>query len=76
MQEVARRHGIGANLLSSWRGKEPVSQTLIKKVKFAAVKMSAMPAECLIEIDLIGGCIRVRGRVDGIILREVLAAAR
>jgi hypothetical protein len=29
-----------------------------------------------IEIDLVGGCVRVRGIVDGTMLREVLAAAR
>jgi hypothetical protein len=45
-------------------------------VKFAAVKVSAAPADGSIEIDLVAGCVRVRGIVDGTMLREVLAAAR
>jgi hypothetical protein len=45
-------------------------------VKFAAVKLKAAPAEGLIEIDLVAGCVRVRGIVDGVMLRQVLAAAR
>jgi hypothetical protein len=45
-------------------------------VKFAAVKVSAAPADGSIEIDLAGGYVRVRGIVDGTMLREVLAAAR
>jgi hypothetical protein len=45
-------------------------------VKFAAVKVSAAPADGSIEIDLVGRCVRVRGIVDGTMLREVLAAAR
>jgi hypothetical protein len=45
-------------------------------VKFAAVKVSAAPPDGSIEIDLVAGCVRVRGIVDGTMLREVLAAAR
>ena len=76
MQAVAQRHGIRANLLSSWRGKEPELRSVRKKVKFAAVKTSPVPTEGIIEFDFIGGCIRVRGVVDGVMLQEVLAAAR
>jgi hypothetical protein len=47
-----------------------------KSVKFASVQLSAVPADGVIEIDLHAGCVRVRGRVDGTVLREVLAAAR
>jgi hypothetical protein len=45
-------------------------------VKFASVQLSAAPADGVIEIDLVAGCVRVRGVVDGTMLREVLAAAR
>jgi hypothetical protein len=41
-----------------------------------AVKVRAAPADGSIEIDLVAGCVRVRGIVDGTMLREVLAAAR
>jgi hypothetical protein len=47
-----------------------------KPVKFASVQVTAAPAEGVIEIDLHVGCVRVRGRVDGTMLRDVLAAAR
>ena len=75
VQEVAERHGVRANLLSAWRRKDQASR-VAKQVKFAAVKLSAAPAEGSIEIDLVTGCVRVRGIVDGAMLREVLAAAR
>ena len=45
-------------------------------MKFAAVKVSAALVDGSIEIDLAGGSVRVRGIVDGRMLREVLAAAR
>jgi hypothetical protein len=44
--------------------------------KFAAVRVATAPTEGVIEIDLAGGCVRVRGIVDAGMLREVLAAAR
>jgi Transposase len=74
VQEVAERHGVRANLLSAWRRQD--ASRAAKPVKFAAVKVSAAPADGLIEIDLVAGCVRVRGIVDGTMLREVLAAAR
>jgi transposase len=74
VQEVARRHGVRANLLSAWRRQADAVRT--KTVKFAAVKVKAAPAQGLIEIDLVAGCVRVRGIVDGTMLRQVLAAAR
>ena len=74
-QEVAQRHGVRANLLSAWR-RQDVASRARKPVKFAAVKVSAAPLDGSIEIDLVGGCVRVRGMVDGRMLREVLAAAR
>jgi len=76
IHEVARRHGVRANLLSAWRRRQDQSTQGAKKVKFAAVKVSAVPAEGSIEIDLVAGCVRIRGIVDGTMLREVLAAAR
>jgi transposase len=75
VQDVARRHGVRANLLSAWRRQEQAARAA-KPVKFAAVKVSAAPADGLIEIDLAGRCVRVRGIVDARMLREVLAAAR
>jgi hypothetical protein len=75
VQEVAERHGVRANLLSAWRRQERASR-VSKLVKFAAVKLSATPGEGSIEIDLVAGCVRVRGIVDGTMLREALAAAR
>jgi hypothetical protein len=47
-----------------------------RSAKFAAVRMTAPSAESFIQIDLAGGCVRVRGIVDAQMLREVLAAAR
>ena len=75
VQEVARRHGVRANLLSAWRRQDQAARAA-KPVKFAAVKVSAAPADGSIEIDIAAGCVRVRGIVDGTMLREVLAAAR
>ena len=75
VQAVAERHGVRANLLSAWRRQDDASRAA-KPVKFAAVKVSAAPAGGSIEIDLAAGCVRVRGIVDGTMLREVLAAAR
>jgi len=75
VQEVAERHGVRANLLSAWRRKDSASR-MTKAVKFAAVKVSVAPMDGSIEIDLVAGCVRVRGIVDGTMLREVLAAAR
>lgn len=74
VQEVARRHGVRANLLSAWRRQADTVRSTA--VKFAAVKLKAAPAEGLIEIDLVAGCVRVRGIVDGVMLGQVLAAAR
>ena len=77
IQEVARRHGVRPNLLSAWR-RQAGKPKVAAKTRFAAVRVSAAlpPAPGSIEIDLNGGCIRVRGIVDGAMLREVLAAAR
>jgi transposase-like protein len=75
VQEVAERHGVRANLVSAWRRRDDASRAA-KPAKFAAVKVSTAPADGSIEIDLAGGCLRVRGIVDGTMLREVLAAAR
>lgn len=76
IQDVAQRHGIRANLLSAWRAKEPVPQARSRVVNFAAVKIKPIPTEGIIEIDLMNRCVRVRGVVNGVMLREVLAAAR
>jgi transposase len=86
VREVAQRHGLRPNMLSYWRHREQESSGTR-----AAVKRTARPVVLaavhvrgagvgvgeagVIEIDLAGGCIRVRGIVDGAMLREVLAAA-
>jgi transposase len=75
VQEVAQRHGVRANLLSAWRRQDDASRAA-KPVKFAAVKLHAALVDGSIEIDLVAGCVRVRGIVDGTMLRDVLAAAR
>lgn len=73
---VAQRHGVRTALLATWRreslraGKSPAKVT-----KFAAVRVST-PTAGVIEIDLDNRCVRVRGLVDGRMLREVLAATR
>ena len=77
IQEVAQRHGVRPNLLSAWRrrGKPKVSA---KAAQLAAVRViTALPVrEGSIEIDFNSGCVRVRGVVDGGMLRDVLAATR
>jgi transposase len=75
VQEVAQRHDVRPSLLSAWRRQDDASRA-VKSVKFAAVKVRAAPVDGSIEIDLVAGCVRVRGIVDGTMLREVLAAAR
>ena len=74
VQEVARRHGVRASLLSAWRRQATASRP--RTVKFAAVKLSAAPTDGLIEIDLLRGWVQVRGIVDATMLRQVLAASR
>lgn len=68
---------IGASLLSLWRQREAQSRQL-NRAGFAAVRVSASAplATGVIEIDLDQRCVRVRGRVDAQMLREVLAAVR
>lgn len=77
LNEVAQRHGVRAALLSAWRRKA-ASRSMPKAaaIGFAAVQLSSAPNEGVIEIDLSSHCIRVRGIVDGAMLREVLAAVR
>jgi transposase-like protein len=75
--EVAQRHGVRPALLSSWRRQvSRMTPSSKKAAKFAAVRVAASSAEGMIEIDLAGGCVRVRGIVDAGMLREVLAAVR
>jgi transposase-like protein len=77
LAEVAHRHGVRVALVSSWRRQwERSGKRASRSAKFAAVRMSAPAVESFIEIDLAGGCVRVRGIVDAQMLREVLAATR
>lgn len=47
-----------------------------KPAKFAAIRVCGTPVAEVIEIDLVNGCVRIRGIVDAQMLREVLAATR
>jgi Transposase len=77
MAEVAQRHEVRPALLASWRRQQARMASSSKPAaKFAAVRVSPAPTDGVIEIDLAGGCVRVRGIVDAGMLREVLAAAR
>jgi transposase-like protein len=77
LAEVAQRHGVRVALVSSWRRQWARSgKGAPRSAKFAAVRVSAPSVDGFIEIDLAGGCVRVRGIVDAQMLREVLAAAR
>ena len=76
VRTVAQRHGVRPTLFLYWRRRQGVLGG-----GFAAVAVTAQePASALttgiIEIDLASGCLRVRGIVDGAMLREVLAAVR
>ena len=74
---VAQQHGVRPALLSSWRRQvSRMAEAAKKRAKFAAVRVNAAPVEGVIEIDLMGGCVRIRGIVDAQMLREVLAATR
>jgi transposase len=77
LTDVAQRHGVRVALVSSWR--RQVSRIAVlapKPAKFAAVRVNAAAPDGMIEIDLVGGCVRIHGIVDPQMLREVLAAAR
>ena len=75
--EVAQRHGVRPALLSSWRRQVArMAESPRKSAKFAAVRAMAPAVEGVIEIDLTGKCVRIRGIVDARMLREVLAATR
>ncbi len=77
VNEVAQRHGVRPALLSAWRGRRASgSAPGSSRVRFAAVRVNAAGGDGVIEIDLPSGCVRVRGIVDGAMLREVLAAVR
>lgn len=76
VNEVAQRHGVRAALLSAWRRRAASRSTpRTAAIGFAAVQVNAA-SEGVIEIDWSSRCVRVRGIVDGAMLREVLAAAR
>jgi transposase-like protein len=80
INEVAEHYGIRANLLTAWRRRHVASVAEPKRkktpVRFAAVRVNGAPADGTIEIDLSNRLIRVCGIVDGVMLREVLAATR
>ena len=100
ISEVARRHGVGANVLFRWR-QEALNASSPKPPAFTPVTLAASPvspcaataARCetpedgaaedtsgaragLIEIELAGARIRVRGAVSEAQLRAALAAVR
>lgn len=80
INEVARRYGVRANLVSAWRRRHAEASAVAKRksrpARFAAVRMNAVSTDGMIEIDLANRLVRVRGIVDTGMLREVLAATR
>jgi len=85
VRAVAQRHGVRPNLLSYWRRQlqaiAVTAQVADGAARFAAVAVAARTSDVaddrgVIEIDLQRHCVRVRGVVDGAMLREVLAATR
>lgn len=85
VRAVAQRHGVRPNLLSYWRrqwqAKAATAQGAGAAARFSAVAVAdprrdAPDDRGVIEIDLQRPCVRVRGVVDGAMLREVLAAVR
>jgi len=74
VNEVAQSHGLNPSLLSSWRGKAG-SRPKPGRAEFLPVRVSDR-ADGVIEIDVASRCVRVRGRVDGATLRDVLAAVQ
>ena len=76
INEVAERFGIRANLLTSWRRRHARDRLGAKATRFAAVRVKAVAADGTIEIDQANRVVRVHGRVDAGMLREVLAATR
>ena len=76
INEVAERFGIRANLLTSWRRRHARDRLGAKTRRFAAVRIKAVATDGTIEIDQANRIVRVHGRVDAGMLREVLAATR
>lgn len=76
VRAVAERHGVRPNLLSYWRRRQGVLSGQFAAVAVTAEEPATSLAPGVIEIDLSSGCLRVRGIVDGTMLREVLAATR
>jgi transposase-like protein len=79
VREVAARHGVHANQLSTWRtesAKKKTSATTAKTMRFAAVRTAPTVSDGVIEMDLTSSCIRVRGEVSAAMLREVLGLMR
>jgi transposase-like protein len=78
--EVAKQYGVRPALISSWRRQLVRNATAKPRGKtaaqFAAVHIDRESATGVIEIDLGSRCIRIRGVVDPMMLREVLAATR
>ena len=76
INEVAERFGIRANLLTSWRRRHARDRLGTKATRFAPVRVKAVATDGTIEIDQANRVVRVHGRVDAGMLREVLAATR
>ena len=76
VRAVAQRHGVRPNLLSYWRRRQGALGGGFAAVAVTTKEPVNSLAAGVIEIDLASGCLRVRGIVDGTMLREVLAALR
>ncbi|MEZ5513769.1 MAG: transposase [Steroidobacteraceae bacterium] len=84
VRTVAERHGVRPNLLSYWRAQAGVlavsppagAPRFVPVSVAAAATVDRVEPAGVIEIDLASGCVRVRGIVDGAMLRAALAASR
>ena len=85
VSEVARRHDISPSLLFLWRRQAAKNAESKMRGGPAFVPMvvagdaPAAPVAneaCVIEVELGGVCIRIKGAVDRSVLREVFLAAR
>jgi transposase-like protein len=79
VREVAARHGVHANQLSSWRAasiKQKTAASTATPIRFAAVRSAPAISDGVIEMDLASSCIRVRGEVSVAMLRDVVGLMR
>jgi transposase len=79
VREVAARHDVSANQLSTWRSeflknKKPASTSTA--ARFASVQVAPAINDGVIEIDVASACIRIRGDVLISMVRDVIGLMR